>query len=39
MLKKSRSLVALLVGSATCFSPTVALAMQQQRQPYDMTER
>src|SRR3546814_4126445 len=36
MLKKSRSLVALLVGSATCFSPTVALAMQQQRQPYDM---
>ena len=36
MLKKSRSLVALLVGSAACFSPTVALAMQQQRQPYDM---
>src|SRR3546814_16021716 len=30
------SLVALLVGSATCFSPTVALAIQQQRQPYDM---
>ena len=36
MLKKSRSLVALLVGSAACFSPTCALAMQQQRQSYDM---
>ena len=36
MLKKSRSLVALLVGSAACFSPTFALAMQQQRQSYDM---
>jgi len=36
MLKKSRSLVALLLGSAACFSPTLALAMQQQRQSYDM---
>ena len=36
MLKKSRSLVALLVGSAACFSPAVALAMQQQRQSYDL---
>lgn len=35
MLKKSRSLVALLVGSAACLSPAVALAMQQQRQSYD----
>ncbi len=35
MLKKSRSLVALMVGSAACFSPAVALAMQQQRQSYD----
>lgn len=36
MLKKSRSLVALLVGSAACLSPAVALAEQQQRQSYDM---
>ena len=36
MLKKSRSLVALLVGTAACLSPAAALAVQQQRQSYDM---
>jgi outer membrane receptor protein involved in Fe transport len=36
MLKKSRLLAALLVGSTACLSPAVALAMQQQRQTYDM---
>ncbi len=36
MLKKSRSLVALLVGSVACLSPAAALAAQQQRQSYDM---
>ena len=36
MLKTSRSLVALLVGTAACLSPACALAAQQQRQSYDM---
>lgn len=37
MLKKSRSLVALLAGSAACLSPAAAMAMQQHpRQFYDM---
>ena len=35
MLKKSCSLVALLVGCATCLSPAGALATQQQRLAYD----
>jgi outer membrane receptor protein involved in Fe transport len=33
---KSRSLALLLVGSAACLSPAAALAMQHQRQSYDM---
>ncbi len=36
MLKTSRSLALLLAGSAACFTPTAALAMQQQRQSYDL---
>ncbi len=35
-MKKSRSLALLLIGSAACLSPAAALAMQQQRQTYDM---
>ncbi len=36
MLRKSRSLVALLAGSAACFAPELAFAIQQQHQSYDM---
>src|SRR3546814_4101900 len=36
LMKKSRSLALLLIGSAACLSPAAALATQHQRQTYDM---
>lgn len=36
MLKKSHSLVALLIGSAACLAPLTAQAIQEQRQSYDL---